>query len=162
MEPTPSVEPAMKSFSLNGRISVQHGEDSFSGTLDWAANGRIDELLFSTPLGQGIASLTRTPEGVVLTPAGKQPVHAQTADDLTEKTLGFRLPLAGLRFWIQGHPDPKRPHQFTITENGGIAQIRQDGWVIDYLQFRENRPRKIHVTREGLEIRMVIDQWQAN
>lgn len=152
----------MRSFSLNGRISVQHGEDSFSGTLDWVANGTIDDLLFSTPLGQGIASLTRTPEGVVLTPAGKQPVHAQTADDLTEKTLGFRLPLAGLRFWIQGHPDPKRPFQSTISENGGIAQLRQDGWVIDYLQYRENRPRKIHVTREGLEIRLVIDEWQAN
>lgn len=147
---------------MNGRLSVRHAEDSFSGSLDWTSASGHDELLFSTPLGQGMASLTRTAEGVTLTPAGKEPVHAQTADELTKKTLGFRLPLAGLRFWIQGHPDPKRHFESTVAENGGITRLKQDGWVIDYLQYRDNRPRKILVTRDDLEIRLVIDSWQAN
>lgn len=154
--------PELKSFVLNGRVSVKHGEDSFSGSLDWVSNAGRDELLLLNPLGQSVARLERSPGGVVLTPAGKQPVHAQTADELTEKTLGFRLPLSGLRFWVQGLPDPGRPHETTVSENGGITQLKQDGWVIDYLQYRENRPRKIHVTREGLEIRLVIDEWQTN
>jgi len=160
--PSSPVGQVFETFTLNGRISVRHVEDSFSGSLDWMASAGRDELLFSTPLGQGIASLTRTAEGVILTPAGKETIHAQTADELTEKALGFRLPLAGLRFWIQGHPDPKRPFESTGTENGGITRLVQDGWVIDYLQYRENRPRKIHVTRDDLEIRLVIDKWQTN
>lgn len=160
----PSVPVAREtlSFTLSGRVSVQHGEENFSGSLSWTAGARRDELLFSTPLGQGMASLVRSSDGVVLTPAGKDPVRAETADDLTEKTLGFRLPLAGLRYWVQGLPDPARLSESRRTENGGLTQLRQDGWIIDYLQYRENRPRKIHVTREGLEIRLVIDEWQAN
>lgn len=160
----PSVRAAVASqtFTLNGRISVQHGEENFSGSLDWVANDKSDELLFSSPLGQGIASLTRSAGGVVLTPAGREAIRAETADDLTEKTLGFRLPLGGLRYWIQGHPDPGSPFESSVSENGGIARLKQSGWVIDYLQYRESRPRKIHVSREGLEIRLVIDQWQAN
>jgi len=160
--PVSSVGPEVKSFTLNGRVSVKHGEESFSGSLDWVADARRDELLFLNPLGQGVASLARSPDGVVLTPAGKQPVYAETADELTERIMGFRLPLAGLRFWVQGLPDPDRPFESTAADGGGITQLKQDGWVIDYLQYRENRPRKIHVTREGLEIRLVIDEWQAN
>lgn len=160
--PVYPVAPEVKAFTLNGRVSVKHGEETFSGFLDWAADVLRDELLFSNPLGQGVASLTRSSGGVTLTPAGKQAIYAETADELTEKALGFRLPLAGLRFWVQGLPDPARPFESTVSDNGGIAQLRQDGWVIDYLQYRENRPRKIYVTREGLEIRLVIDEWQAN
>jgi outer membrane lipoprotein LolB len=162
MGPIPPVAEESSSFSLSGRVSVQHGEETFSGSLSWVADAGKDELLFSAPLGQGIASLKRSPGGVVLTPAGKDPIHAETADELTEKTLGFRLPLAGLRHWVQGHPDPYRPFESRMFENGGLTQLKQDGWVIDYLQYRENRPRKIHVTREGLEIRLVIDEWHAN
>lgn len=156
------IAPHTDRFALNGRVSVQNDSESFSGSLHWAADTKQDELLFTDPLGQGIASLVRSPAGVVLTPAGKTPVQAETADELTEKTLGFRLPLAGLRYWVQGHPDPGRPYERRSGENGGSAQLRQDGWTIDYLQYRENRPRKIHVTRDGLEIRLVIDEWQAN
>lgn len=160
--PISPIGPGAQSFALNGRVSVKHGEETFSGSLDWAADVRRDELLFSNPLGQGVASLTRSSSGVTLTPAGKQAIYAETADELTEKALGFRLPLAGLRFWVQGLPDPARPFESTVSDTGGITQLRQDGWVIDYLQYRENRPRKIHVTRDGLEIRLVIDEWQAN
>lgn len=160
--PTVPVAQISSSFTLSGRVSVQHGEDSFSGALNWTADAERDELLFSNPLGQGIASLIRSPGGVVLTAAGKDPVHAETADELTEKTLGFHLPLSGLRYWVQGIPDPGRVSESRKSENGGLTQLKQDGWVIDYLQYRENRPRKIHVTRDGLEIRLVIDEWQAN
>ena len=154
--------PTTDSFTLNGRLSVQHGEETFSGSLNWVAHARRDELLFSNPLGQGIASLVRSTDGFVLTPAGKAPISADTADELTEKTLGFRLPLAGLRYWVQGHADPARPFDLRKARNGGLSQLMQDGWVIDYLQYRENRPRKIHVTRDDLEIRLVIDEWQTN
>jgi outer membrane lipoprotein LolB len=156
------IMPHTDRFALDGRVSVQHDSESFSGSLHWVADAMQDELLFTDPLGQGIASLVRSSAGVVLTPAGKAPVQAETADELTEKTLGFRLPLAGLRYWVQGHPDPGRPFERHTGNNDGSTQLRQDGWKIDYLQYRENRPRKIYVTRDGLEIRLVIDEWQAN
>jgi outer membrane lipoprotein LolB len=160
--PLAPAKPVAETFVLGGRVSVRAGEETFSGSMAWAATGMGDDVLLSDPLGQGVASLSRSAAGVVLTPAGREPVHAQSAEELTEKVLGFRLPLAGLRYWVQGHPDPGRPFATRRDDGGGVGQLRQDGWVIDYLQYRDQRPRKIHVSREELEIRLVIDEWQAN
>ncbi len=87
---------------------------------------------------------------------------ADDVESLTQKVLGFRLPLSGLRYWIQAKTDPSSPGEVRTNSDGAVEQITQDGWKIDYLQYSENRPRKIHVTRQGLEIRLVVDAWQTN
>lgn len=151
-----------QAFILQGRVSVQYDEQSLSGQLNWRAEAASDEVLLSSPLGQGLASISRNDQSVTLTRPGEPAVTAENVEMLTQSTLGFRLPLSGLRFWIQAKPDPARPSKVRVNMAGGVEQIAQDGWKIDYLQYNENRPRKIHVTREGLEIRLVIDQWQTN
>lgn len=159
--PAGQVQSDVINFTLSGRLGVRHREESFSGSLDWTASSDDDELLISGPLGQGVASMSRSSAGVIMTPAGKEPIRAASAEDLTESVLGFRLPLAGLRYWVQGRADPARLAEKMPGADGLIKQLRQDGWVIDYLQYRDNRPRKIHVTRDRgeLEIRLVIDEW---
>jgi outer membrane lipoprotein LolB len=147
-------------FALQGRFSAQHGEDSVSGLLSWQASDGRDELLLSSPLGQGLANISRDAQGVSLTRPGEPVMRAENAEVLTESALGFGLPLGGLRFWVQGKPDPARPHNIKLTLDGLTEQIIQDGWTIDYPQYREARPRKIHVRREGLQLRLVIDEWQ--
>jgi outer membrane lipoprotein LolB len=162
--PPPAAPPErlLQSFTLQGRVSVQYGEQSLSGQLNWNAGEKSDEVLLSSPLGQGLASISRNEQGVTLTRPGESPVTAENVEVLTQTTLGFRLPLTGLRYWIQAKPDPAHPSEVRVNAAGGVEQIAQDGWKIDYLQYQENRPRKIHVTREGLEIRLVIDEWQTN
>lgn len=160
----PSGPPAEipQAFALQGRVSVQYGEQSLSGQLNWRAELDSDEVLLSSPLGQGVASISRNNHSVILVRPGEPAVTAENVEVLTESELGFRLPLSGLRFWIQAKPDPARPSEVRVNSAGGVEQIAQDGWKIDYLQYSENRPRKIHVTREGLEIRLVVDEWQTN
>lgn len=152
----------LQAFTLQGRVSVQYGEQSLSGQMNWRADPAGDEVLLSSPLGQGLASISRSEAGVTLIRPGEPTVTAENVELLTQTALGFRLPLAGLRFWIQARPDPTRESEVRRNANGGVEQIAQDGWKIDYLQFNENRPRKIHVTREGLQIRLVVDEWQTN
>ena len=154
--------PLMQAFSLQGRVSVQYDEQSFTGQISWRAERGSDEVLLSTPLGQGIASISRSGQRVMLVRPDQPPVSAENVEDLTQSTLGFRLPLSGLRYWIQARPDPARPRVVRANPAGGAEQIAQDGWKIDYLQYSENRPRKIFVTREGLEIRLIIDEWLTN
>jgi outer membrane lipoprotein LolB len=160
--PASRPSPLMQAFTLQGRVSVQYDEQSLTGQLRWRADGKTDEVLLSTPLGQGIASISRNEQQVTLVRPDEPSVSAENVEDLTQSTLGFRLPLSGLRYWIQARPDPARASEVRANSAGGVEQISQDGWKIDYLQYVENRPRKIHVTREGLEIRLVIDEWQMN
>lgn len=157
----PAAE-ALQAFTLQGRVSVRYGEESLSGQLNWRAYATGDEVLLSSPLGQGLASISRNEAGVTLTRPGEPAVSAENVEMLTQSELGFRLPLSGLRYWIQARPDPARANRVRLNADGRAEQIAQDGWKIDYLQFQEARPRKIHVTREGLEIRLVIDEWQTN
>lgn len=152
----------LQTFGLQGRVSVQYDEQSMSGQIHWQASVESDEVLLSSPLGQGMASISRNSNGVILARPGEPMLAAENVEALTQKALGFRLPLSGLRYWIQAIPDPTSESKVRLNAQGVVEQIAQDGWKIDYLQYAENRPRKIHVVREGLEIRLVIDAWQTN
>ncbi len=152
----------MRSFSLQGRVSVQFDEQSMSGQLNWRAGLDGDEVLLSSPLGQGIAGISRNASGVVLTRPGEPVLAAENVEVLTQKALGFQLPLSGLRYWIQAKPDPASASEIRVNPEGGVEQITQNGWKINYLQYKGKLPRKIHVAREGLEIRLVIDEWLNN
>lgn len=160
--PPPVEAEILQSFTLQGRVSVRYGEESLSGQLNWRADTAGDEVLLSSPLGQGVAGISRNEAGVSLTRPGEPTVMAENVESLTQSELGFRLPLSGLRYWIQAKPDPARASKLRRDAAGSVEQISQDGWKIDYLEFFENRPRKMHVSREGLEIRLVIDAWQSN
>jgi outer membrane lipoprotein LolB len=149
---------------LQGRIGVQNGEQSLSGQIHWQHRADADELLLTSPLGQGVARIVRNVEGVALEVPNQAIRRAADADTLTREALGYVLPVAGLTWWVQARPDPARAFEATRDAAGRLAQLRQDGWVIDYLQYAADtpaRPRKLVVTREGLEIRLVADSWQA-
>ena len=78
--------------------------------------------------------------------------------------LGYGLPVSGLVWWVQARPAPDRAFEATHDASGRIAQLKQDGWVIDYLQYADDapaRPRKLSVARDGLEIRLVADTWKG-
>jgi outer membrane biogenesis lipoprotein LolB len=38
-------------------------------------------------------------------------------------------------------------------------ELRQDGWRVLYEEFREGKPFRMRLTREDLEIRLIVDQW---
>jgi len=147
---------------LRGRIGVQSGEQSLSGQIHWQHRVESDEVLMTSPLGQGVARIVRDAEGVVLEVPNQPTRRAPDAESLTREALGYALPVAGLAWWVQGRPDPGSPFESTQDASGRIAQLRQNGWVIDYLQYAADaRPRRMVVAREGLQIRLVADSWQV-
>lgn len=165
--PTSRIEPETSfppSWTLQGRIGVQSGEQSLSGQIHWQHRAATDEVLMTSPLGQGVARIVRDADGVALEIPNQPTRRAPDADTLTHEALGYALPLAGLTWWMQARPDPDHPFEATRDPNGRLTQLRQNGWVIDYLQYAADmpaRPRKLVVTREGLQIRLVTDSWQA-
>ena len=149
-------------WELQGRIAIKAGENSQSGQLRWQHRQDQDTLMVLTPLGQGVARIVRDASGVTLEIPNQPVRRAADAESLTREAMGVALPLSGLRHWILVHPDPLRPFEQTRDANGRVAQIRQDGWIIDYAQYMSDtdpRPRKINVARDNLEIRLVVDTW---
>ena len=111
-------------FELSGRLAARQGEEAFTGNVSWRHAGSVDELLVTSPLGQGVARIVRKEDAVVLTTAEPREYRAPDVELLTEQALGFRLPLKGLADWVLGRPaagSEAEQHAATIEGGGGQA-----------------------------------------
>jgi len=148
-------------FVLLGRVTVRHANDGASGHIAWRHSPDADELFITSPLGQGIARITRRDGNVKLVSADQKEYAASDAEALTEQVLGWRLPLAGLPDWVQGRADPARPARLVRDSQERLSELRQNEWRVEYQDYEGTRPSKLRLTRADLEIRLVIDQWTA-
>lgn len=152
----------IRSFALSGRIGVKYDGQGFYGNLRWRHGVDGDDILILSPLGQGVAHITRQAgQGVTLTTAEGKTYRAADVATLTQQVLGWQLPLEGLQYWVLGVDDPA----------GAVSAPRadgfsQDGWRITYLSSRQvagrSLPDKLVLERPDLTVRLVVDQWDIS
>lgn len=132
-------------FSFTGRIAARYGKESFTGNVAWRHARSGDELLISTPTGQGVAQIVRQGDAVLLKTAEPREYRDSDPEALTERVLGFRIPIDGLADWVQGKPSP---------------QLEARGWKVEYQERdAQGRPTRMRLTYEGIELRLAISQW---
>jgi len=163
--PAVRLAPAPAAFRLEGRVSVRAGEENFSGGIIWRRDAASEELLLSSPLGQGVAELRGDAHGVTLLDAKGHAHRASDAETLVRERLGMALPLRGLTWWVVGHPRPASPYQAEADADGRIAALAQDAWRIEFSRYQavgaHALPGKLVARRgEDLEVRLVVDQWE--
>jgi outer membrane lipoprotein LolB len=152
--PAPPAE-----FELAGRIAARFRGDAASGKLAWRHAADSDEMLITSPLGQGIARIVRQGGEVVLTTPEGREHRAADVESLTEQVLGFRLPLAGLADWVRARPGPG-PSRAIHSADGRLEVLEQSGWRIEYLEFEGARPARLRLSYPGLELRLAISEWK--
>jgi len=165
----PSPEPnnqATHDFRVMGRVSVRNTQDHFSGNVHWQHTGPEDHILLLSPLGQTVAEIWSNRDQASLLTTKQEEFHARNVEDLTEEILGWRLPLNGLQYWIQGTHSPVSTAKIELDSDDRIVAIHQDGWQILYVRYfaaqsGQNiiRPRIIELQYDDLKIRMVVDNW---
>lgn len=154
-------------FNILGRIAIQDENQSFSGSFRWQHLAASDEILLFTPLGQAVAEISKDHEGVRLITSKLEAFYANDVESLTEEILGWRLPLNGLQFWIQGMHSPANASQKDFDNKNQIIAIRQDGWHIHYQGFTAAQPnvaalpRVLNLVYQKLKIRLVVDDWKV-
>ena len=154
--PVPAPFP-VNGFELTGRVAVRYGKEGVSGRVFWRHANDSDDLLITSPLGQGVARVSREGgEARLVTSEGGE-YRAADAETLTEHVLGWRLPLAGLPDWVQGRASPGRPAELRRDGAGRVIDLRQDDWKIEYQEYEGERPSRLRLSRGNLEIRLVID-----
>lgn len=157
-------------FRLIGRVSVKEGRDGFSGGVQWRHLQDGDQILLLSPIGQAVGQIERTADGVSLITAEQEHYYADNVEELTEQVLGWRLPLSGLQYWVQGMSSPGTSSEIDLDIAGRVASIRQNGWEITYsgyspvvaaetTQPEAARARLLTLNRNGLRIKLVIDEW---
>jgi outer membrane lipoprotein LolB len=137
---------------------VRHAKESGSARIFWRHSGDADEMILTSPIGQGIARITREGERYRLVTGDNREFDASDAESLTEQALGWRLPLSGLSDWVQGR---------AVTDGGPDSsgavgegkELRQEGWTVAYEEYRDGKPFRMKLSRDDIEIRLIVDQW---
>lgn len=154
---------SIQQFSLRGRIGVQTNSKGFSGSLQWQHNSTDDNIILYSPLGSQVASISKTPDQVTLIDASGKSYSAVDAETLTQETLGWKLPLAGLADWSIGRPTSSPVQNSVWNEQGLLTNLDQDGWKIEYSNYEQQGsymlPGKIYLKSDKLNLKLLVEKW---
>ncbi len=160
---TRPAQAAQAPFAFNGRVATKHDDKSTSAGVRWTHRGAADEILLLAPLGQTVARIKGDAQGVVLETNGKY-YAAKDAETLTEQVLGWHLPMSGLRYWVLALPADHSEAEIERGAHGQFKVLRQDGWEIHYLRYAteapDSLPLRLTLQRDGMEIKLFIDEWE--
>ena len=157
----PVVAPAPPAFDLAGRVAVRFQDRGFSSSVHWKQNGGSDEIWLTAPLGQTIAHLQADAAGAMLTAADQKQYRASSIESLTRSALGWRFPVAGMRYWVFGQPAPGMALSAVERNDAGrIIRFRQDDWQVAFNYVAASlAPSRLEIVGSDVEIRFVIDSW---
>lgn len=159
-------------IDLSGRLSVNYDKDgkqeTLSGKFMWAQTANAVDVTLSSPLGQTIAKIQVTPQSATLIQGDRTPRVAADIDALTAQTLGWSLPVSGLRDWLQGYATGTDGKRFAASPANNTVTTA-DGWRLTFVSWQDPSaarpvPKRIDAQRGAtatggeLALRIVIDQ----
>ena len=157
-------------IEMSGRLSAQYEanyrEQSVSVHFNWSQTPEHTAISLSSPTGQTVATILINAQGAQLTQADKPTRYASDINQLSTEVLGWPMPVAGLRDWLQGFVNAQ--HSPPLTQSTSVQPITVDGWSLRYASWQtENnieRPKRLDLSRQteqaGLvSLRIVVDEW---
>jgi outer membrane lipoprotein LolB len=140
IQSTTSVGAYRDTIALNGKIGVTYQSNNetnrINGNFTWVQRpGRVDVSLFN-PLGQTVAEISVTPESATLTQARHAPRMAKDLDTLTQESLGWSLPVSGLRDWLQGYAVDAQGKRFAASPANNNV-VTRDGWRLRFAEWQD-------------------------
>jgi outer membrane lipoprotein LolB len=158
-------------IELSGGIFISYSRDGkrepMNGSFTWRQTRTSTDITLNSPTGQTVAVINVTPRSATLTESGKPPKSAPDVDTLTAQTLGWTLPVSGLRDWLQGYATDRDGKRF-VASPANDNVITRDGWKLEYVTWQDDtaavpQPKRIDATRivlgeavDDMQIRIVI------
>ena len=152
-------------FELKGRVAVAAASQGFNARLRWSQDGGHAQVALEGPLGGGVHIDVTGTDLDILLPNGAHLTSDAARAELTSR-LGFDPPLASLRYWILGVPDPALPADETLDPvQQRLSSLAQDGWRIDYAGYvavgGEWLPARLTLARADVRVKLLVDDWQS-
>jgi len=156
---------AREHFELKGRVAVAAGGEGFNANLRWTQDGNRSQLTLEGPLGVGGAQITASGSDLTLVTSRGERIDSDAAHAALATRLGFDPPLAALRYWVLGVPDPSAPASESLDPvQQRLTSLTQDGWRIDYQGYAsadgEALPARLTLQRDAVRVRLFVDNWQ--
>ncbi|PSB91770.1 outer membrane lipoprotein LolB [Candidatus Pandoraea novymonadis] len=141
-----------------GRFSIHYGQYESPlntyGNFIWKQSRETVDVQFLDLFGQTQLTIRSTLYDASVTLRGKSPLTGLRIEDVMQKTFGFRLPVSGLRYWLQIQQAPGSLAQITRDpKSGRVTRLIQDGWTIEYQSYFESTPTRV----KRLNIKRTVD-----
>jgi len=159
-------------IDMAGRLSAQYEANyrpqSISVNFTWSQTPQQTLIGLNSPTGQTVATILIDARGAQLTEAGKAPRFATDINQLSTDVLGWPLPVAGLRDWLQGYLNSE--HATLITKATSDQAFNVDGWQLRYVSWENEatfeRPKRLDMSRLTdqvgmVTLRIVVDNWST-
>lgn len=151
-------------FDMLGRVLVSYDGRGLTANVRWLHASDADEIWLMTPTGQALAHVREDAEGAVITTADQTQYRAAHVESLTQRALGWELPITRLQYWLRGVPAPGGSAEITERDAAGkIRTLAQDGWRITYDYYapgqNDGLPRRLELVGTNQTLRLVIDTW---
>jgi len=154
---------AVQEWQFKGRIAVKAGDDGFNGKFNWTQDGEAFNATVGGPLGMGTVRIEGDGRTVVLTDKDGESTVLKDAEAELYWRYGWTIPIASLRYWALGIPDPVSTAVTELDDDGRLVHLEQRGWVVEISRYREGggqqMPRILSATNPETRVRMVIDRW---
>lgn len=155
---------SLKNWRMEGRIGVRTDADAWQANLFWEHDSAQDRLRVSGPLSQGMLSIVVQKDLILVNRGEGRSELSRDPDALLRERLGFSVPLASLRYWILGVPDPGLAYSSIYGDDGAWNGFRQNGWTVglDRMLNVGDRvlPQKMRVYGSGVRLTIVTDNWE--
>jgi outer membrane lipoprotein LolB len=156
---------AIDNYHFNGQLAAATATDGFSASLRWQQQGATSDVLLRAPLGVGGAHLFYDGAVLRVTASDGTQLEGEAARAELVRLLGFEPPLASLRYWLLGVPDPAVPGAAeTLDDSQRLSHLLQGDWRIDYDEYlREGTrwlPRRVAIQHGALRLRLRVANWQ--
>lgn len=150
-------------WEFSGRIAVKTLSDGFNGKLRWSQSRDDFSATASGPLGAGAVRIEGNGRSVTLT--DKEGIHTELENAELEfrRRYGWTIPIASLRFWALGIPDPSASAETELNEDGQLRRLTQRDWSVSYSRYAEGggqlMPKVLTAENSDTRVRLVIDYW---
>ena len=151
-------------WEFRGRIAVKAGDEGFNGKFNWTQTGDDFFATVGGPLGIGTVKIEGNEQTIVLTDKdGVETVLVEPESELYYR-YGWTIPVASLRYWALGIPDPQSAAMTKLDEAGRLESLEQGNWAVTISRYKESAgqqlPRTLTASNPDTRVRMVIDQWK--
>ena len=149
---------------MQGKLGIRSPQESGSGTLFWLQRQQYYDIRLSGPLGRGATRIQGDRQQTTLEIAGRAPVTAESAEQLVEDQIGWRLPVDHLLWWVRGLPAPDSPSHLQLDSNSRLGRLSQSGWTVEYSRYQQvdgvELPQRLQISGHDLLLTLVVTEWK--
>ena len=149
-------------FSLVGNKDQQ----KFKTRVIWQQiNQDQYEIRLKDFIGRTVAIIEGSSEQVVVKTSKGKRYEGSNADEIIRDTVGLRIPVEGMRYWLRAIPEPSQAYEIMSVNNKGlVASAKQSGWKLEYPNYQSHElvqlPTNAVLQFNDIVLTIKVSRWE--